>query len=568
PVLDLQGETPRPHAPEGSWLPHERRRVTVVAVDVAPHSDSSVDPEVVTRAGEEAAVTASEVVARYGGRVERAPGDQLVAFFGFPVAHEDDPLRAVNAALDLRTAVHRLNAASKVGQVMFRARVGLDTGEVVVGPGATLTDAVRGPVVSLAGRLQHAADDAEILVGPGAQRLLRGAVIVDHVEGTEEQGLQAWRVLEVVSQAPAIPRTFDAPMIGRQSELTRLRSAFRRALRTGRVVPVTVIGEAGIGKSRLAREVMATLSEDARTLLIRHPPPGDAMGFFPVRQAVVETAGILGWRALHDLLANAHDGIHAVPAVAEAIPLRSPPASGEELVAPLLLLLETLARLHPLIVVVEDLQWAETAFRDAMEVLAREATGSILLLCLARPDGFEDGPGWGEMVTLEPLDSGDIARLAIERAGPLAEPLLRRIVDLAQGNPLFAEQLVAAIDHGDLETIPASLAGLVTMRLDRLGPGERDLLRVASIAGVDVELDVVEALLPEAARRVLDRHLQVLQERRLIERVAPRSIRFAHALIQIAAYQTMTRDDRARLEHDLATHIDRERKGNPVAVLE
>jgi hypothetical protein len=270
-------------------------------------------------------------------------------------------------------------------------------------------------------------------VGPGAQRLLLGTVIVDPVEVTGEQRVQVWRVLEIVPQAPAIPRTFDAPMIGRQSELTRLRSAFPRALRTGHIVSMTVVGDAGIGKSRLAREVIATLSEDARAVVLRRPPPGDAIGFFQVRQAVVETAGIVGWRALHDLLANAHDGMHAVPAMADAIPLRSPPASAEELIAPLRLLFETLARRHPLIVVVEDLQWAEAAFREAIEGLAREAAGPILLLCLARPDGFEDGPGWGEKA-LEPLDAGDIARLAIERAGQLAERSLRRIVDLT-GKP-------------------------------------------------------------------------------------------------------------------------------------
>ncbi|HEV3473666.1 MAG TPA: BTAD domain-containing putative transcriptional regulator, partial [Actinomycetota bacterium] len=547
PTLEFEGTPARARVEDSSWLPHERRQVTVVVVDVAPEADRDVDAEAVMRAGDRAATVGSDVLGRYGGRVERSPGDRLVAFFGFPVAHEDDTLLAVNAALDLRTAVHRLNDGSGTGAGKYRARIGLDTGEVIVGPGSSLADAVRGPVVSAADRLQHAAPDAEILVGPGAQRLLRGAVIMAPVEITSDRSIEAWRVLEVVTQAPAIPRTFDAPMIGRQSELTKLRSAFRRARRTGRGVPVTIIGDAGIGKSRLAREVIATLGDEVRTVTLRCPPPGDAIGFYPVRQAVGEAAGIHGWRGLHDLLAEAQDGASAVPAIADTIALRSPPASAAELLAPLRLLFETLARQHPLVIVVEDLHWADASFHEATEGLARGADGPILLLCLARPDAFDDRQPLGETVTLEPLDSGDIARLTIERAGSFAERSLRRIVDLSHGNPLFAEQLVATLDDGDLDTIPTTLAGLLSLRLDSLGPAERDVLRVASIAGVDVEIRVVEALLPNEARPFLDRHLTTLERRRLIERIGSDAFRFAHPLIQMATYQTMTRDDRESL---------------------
>ena len=185
--------------------------------------------------------------------------------------------------------------------------------------------------------------------------------------------------------------------------------------------------------------------------------------------------------------------------------------------------------------------------------LARETARPILLLCLERQDAFDDAPTWGEIITLQPLAPSETARLALERAGPLAEPSLRRIVDLSQGNPLFAEQLLAAIHDGDLDAIPASLVGLLSMRLDRLGPGERDVLRAASIAG-EVDIDVLEALLPDDARPFLEQHLDTLERRRLIERVDPRTFRFAHPLIQMATYQTMTRDDRAHLQEAL-THL-------------
>ncbi|MEX2555956.1 MAG: BTAD domain-containing putative transcriptional regulator [Actinomycetota bacterium] len=562
PALELQRTPGRARTDDSSWLPHERRRVTVVAIDVAPTADPSVDAEAVTRAGTLAADVAVVVLEQHGGRVERSPGDQLVAFFGFPVAHEDDAVRATKAALDVRTAVHGLDDRSTHESVRYEARTGLETGDVIVRAGASLTEAVQGPVVSAATRLQHAAADAEVLIGPRAQRLLRGVVIVSPVEITRGQSIEAWRILEVVAGAPPIPRALDAPMIGRQSELTQLRSAFRRARRTGVVVPVTVVGDAGVGKSRLAKEVIATLGDEARAIMLRCPPPGDAIGFYPVRQAVVEAAGIQGWRRLHDLLAEAHDGAHTVPAIADAIALRSPPAHADELFGPLRLLLETVAREHPLVVVLEDLHWVDPGFREATNSLARETSAPILLLCLARPDVVEEVWPWGQLVTLKPLEAGDIARLVIDRAGPLPERSLRRIVDLAQGNPLFAEQLLAAIDDGDLATIPASLVGLLSMRIDRLGPGERDVLRAASIAGVDVETDLLEAILPEEARPFLDRHLDTLERRRLIERPSSRAFRFAHALIQMAAFQTMTRDDRVRL-HEALAHVAARDQGFP-----
>src|SRR5439155_1059475 len=274
-------------------------------------------------------------------------------FFGFPVAHEDDALRAVRAALEVRTAVHSLNADVSTSEgVRHRLRAGIETGDIVVaGPGATVRHAVRGPVVSAAHELEHAAADDEILAGPAVQRLLRGAVILKQAGGAG--GAMAWHVLEAVAGAPAIPRAMEAPMIGRHAELTRLRSAFRRAARSDEVV-------------------------------------------------------------------------------------------------------------------------------DRLE---REARGFIFVICLTRPDLLEDR-SFGDVVRLEPLSASEVARLVIDRGGPAAQGPLQSIVNRAQGNPLFAEQLLAAIDDGDIDAIPPSLVGLLSMRLDRLGPGERDVLRCASVGGL------------------------------------------------------------------------------------
>jgi DNA-binding SARP family transcriptional activator len=504
PALELQ-PTLRPaqraDAAPSSWLPHERRTVTVLALDLVPVADPAVDPEAVGRLGARAARVAADVLERHGARVERLFGDLLMAFFGFPLAHEDDALRAVRAAFEARTAVHALDDdPSRVEGVRNRVRAGVETGEIVVaGPGAAPHDVVTGTVLAAAGRLQLAADDGEVIVGPAAARLLRGTVILKPVERLAIDGGQAtaWRVLELVAGAPALPRTLGAPMFGRQDELTRVRSAFRRAVRSGAIVRMTVLGEAGIGKSRLARELVASIGADADLITLRCPAYGEGT-FLPLREAVVEAAGLRGWRALHDLLGRDDHGRRALSEIAPAIALRAEPVSAVALFPAMRRLFEALASERPLIVVFEDLHWAEPTFLDLVDHLALEATGRIFLLCLARHDLIERRPQREpqDSLTLGPLSSDDLESLIAERAGSIASDAPRRIVEISQGTPLFAEQLIAALDDDTTDAVPGSLRGLLTMRLDRLGPGERDVLRSASVAGMDVEQDAVCALLP------------------------------------------------------------------------
>ena len=566
PTLELRAREPevRLHDESASWLPLERRTVTIATIDVSPSADPSLDTEDVARIGDRAARVATEVLERHGARVERSLGDELIAFFGFPVAHEDDALSAVRAALEVRTAVHSLDVdPSSIDGVKHTSRAGIETGDIVVaGPGAALRDAGTAPAVSSSRRLQQAAVNGEVLVGPAAQQLLRGAVILKPVDRTEGTQVAAWQVLEVVARASAIPRAMDAPMIGRQKELTQLRSAFRRSIRSPATARVTVIGDAGIGKSRLATEVLASIGDDANGIILRCPPPSEGMGFYPVRQAVVQAAGVFGWRRLHDLLESADTGKSIVDEIAEAIALRSPPATADELEAPMSRLLEVLARDHPLIIAVEDLHWADSSFLEMVDRLVHGGTGDVFLLCLARPELLEDEieASTGDVVRLEPLASSELAQLVIDRGGPLNHASLQRIVNLAQGNPLFAEQLLAAVDDGEVDAIPASLVGLLTLRLDRLGPGERDLLRCASISGLDFDVEILRALLPGDASPFVERHLATLERKLLIEPAGPSRFRFAHSLIHMTAYQSMTRDDRARLHEafaDLPKQVER-----------
>ena len=558
PVLEAPSDSARTALPgsAGSWLPRERRAVTVAVLDVAPVASPDMDAESVGRLGLGSARVAAEVIERHGGRVERELGDTLVAFFGFPVAHEDDPLRALRAVAEAQAAVRGLNnrpAAFEDGR--HRSRAGMEAGEIVVaGPGAPIHDAVAGPLVRMAGRLQHAAPDGEVLVGPAAQRLLRGAAIMKPLDGAPT-GITGWQILEIVAGAPAIPRALDAPMFGRQGELTRLRSAFRRVVRSGTIGRLTVIGDAGIGKSRLAREFVSSIGTDAQAITQRYPAPSEGVAFLPVRDAVVEAAGFLGWNGLHRLLANDHDGEHVAPEIATAIGLRAEAESVASLFPAVRRLLAALASHRPLIVVLEDLHWAEPTFLDLVDYLGREddRADPSLVPRAARPDRATTRLG---------LRRRGGARAAVDRRCP--EPRRPSRANRSaqtscagssrprRGTRCIAEQLLVALDDGPIGAIPASLRGLLTMRLDRLGPGERDLLRSASIVGLRFELDAVSGLLPAEARPYLERHLESLTQRRFIQRTGPITFRFGHALIRMAAYQSIAREDRAALHERFA----------------
>jgi tetratricopeptide (TPR) repeat protein len=377
--------------------------------------------------------------------------------------------------------------------------------------------------------------------------------------------IDAWRILDVVPDAFVIARRPDAPMVGRGAELTRLRTAFSSTARRRRAYRLTVLGEAGIGKSRLSRAFAESIGSDVRIITGRCPAYGDAITFLPLREAVLDAAGPRGWAALAELLEDEDDGEQVAAHIAAAIGRTPQPDRPDRLFPAVRRLFEILSVRHPLVLVIEDLHWAEPTFLDLIDYLADHTCGPILLLCLARPDLLKERPPWGargsnaDALFLEPLDANDIETLIADRAGAALPPeTLRRIVEAAQGNPLFAEQLLAAFEDHSLETIPASLQNLLAVRLDRLGPGERDLLRSAAVVGTNFTEDALTALVPDRARSFVDRHLQALEHKRFIARGARTEFRFGHALIHQAAYQSMTRQDRARLHHRFADWLENE----------
>jgi DNA-binding SARP family transcriptional activator len=543
-----------------SWLPWERRSVTVVAADLTPSGDDDADAEAVAHLAARAATVATEVFERHGARVERVLGTMVMGFFGFPVAHEDQALRAARAAVEVRSAIGALNdELSSIRGLRSCSRIGIETGDIIVrGPGTSIHDLV-GPVMSAATRLQHVAVDGTVVVGPGTQRLLRGAVILQAagVSGSEDSGSTAWRVLEILSRAQAVPRALEASMVGREAELTRLRSAFRRVGRSRAPVRFAVLGDAGIGKSRLAMELVASIGTEAHAVTLNCPAYGTM--FLPMRQAMVKAAGVTGWRTLHDLLAADHDGQHVPPEIAAAIGMQAEPSNADALFSAMHRLFARLSAERPLIVVLDDLHWAEPTFLDLIDRLTRDSTDRIFLLCVGRPDLIERRPAWDteDVLHLDALQPEDLENLIRDRAATITIDALRKIMEISQGNPLFAEQLLASLDDATEARVPASLLGLLTMRLDRLGPAERDLLRCASIVGMDVHHEAVSVLVPDEARPFLQQHLDTLERRRLIERRGERAFRFRHVLIQLTAYGSMTREDRAQLHERFADWLER-----------
>jgi DNA-binding SARP family transcriptional activator/class 3 adenylate cyclase len=558
------------------WLSGERRTVTVVFVDLAVSLGvgDGADPEAHWRLVARSVDLAASVFRRHGATVEELVGDVLVGLFGVPIAHEDDPLRAVRAAAQLREALKALN--EEVGRdrgIQLPIRAGVETGEVVVPTHGSLHATTSGDAVNAAARLQLAASQGEILVGEGIRSALRDAAVLEAVEraGPEGRGGSpaAWRLIDLVPGVSPVTRRFDAPMVGRTAELARLRAAFDRAARQGRAYRFTVLGEAGIGKSRLAREFAQALGSGARVLTGHCLAYGEGITFWPLREVLLQAAGgPQGLGGLAELLVGEDDGEWIAGQVAVALGPTQEPGSADELFPAVRRLFEALANPRPLVLTLEDLHWAEPTFLDLIEYIADWGQAPVFVLCLARPELVEERPVWGaggrnaDTLVLEPLASTETEKLIADRLAGTVLPLdtLARIVEIAQGNPLFVEQMIAAFQNEGTISLPASVHALLAVRLDRLGPAERDLLRCAAVVGTDFSVDALLSLVPEQARPFVGKHLRALERKQLIRpaRSVGQGFSFCHGLIQLAAYRSMTREDRARLHRRFAEWLETE----------
>lgn len=501
-------------------------------------------------------------VQRNGGTVEKFIGDAIMAIFGVPQRHEDDALRAVNAGVQMRAAVEELNAALGRTSDPLRIRIGINTGEVVAGDGATTL--VTGDAVNTAKRLEEAAEPNEILVGDETRRLIGNAVNLERHRAVRAKGkslpLDAWRILDTVGGVDAFARRLDAPLVGRQRELAFLRAELDRAAAERSCRLATIYGPAGIGKSRLVGEFTTAAADDARVVSGRCLPYGDGITFLPLAD-LLRSAGEES--AVFDWVMKEPDGALIVDRVRGAVGSTHSASSAEETFWGVRRMLEALARVQPLVVCLEDLHWAEPTFLDLVEYVATWSRDApILLLCLARNDLLEDRPRWpGSSLTLEPLDATDSENLldALEAEWPISSDVRRRIAETAEGNPLFLEQMVAMVSEtGDGEVVaPPTIHALLAARLDRLDPLERMLLERAAVAGREFSRAALAWLSPADELPLLASTILSLVRKELLRpgrNSAPGddALRFSHALVRDAAYLEIAKTTRAELHERFA----------------
>jgi class 3 adenylate cyclase len=514
-----------------------RKVVTVLFCDLAGSTaiGHRTDPEALRALMNRYYDAARVVLERHGGTVEKFVGDAVMAVFGIPVATEDDALRATRAAVELREVVHGIG---------LEARIGINTGPVVAGEGDTL---VTGDAVNVAARLEQAAGAGEILLGDDTQRLVRDAVSAEPVELTvkgKPEAVGAHRLLELDASAAGVARRLERPMVGRGRERGRLQADFADVVAGSTCRLFTLIGPAGIGKSRLVADFLEHVDGLATVARGRALSYGEGITYWPLVELLIQL------------------GIDP----AEAI-LSSPAETQLATRA----LLERRATEQPLVLVVDDLHWAESPMLDLVEHVADWSRGApILLLCLARPELLDVRPGWagGKLnatsVLLEPLAGPEVDVLTDELlAGvDLDDATRARIVATAEGNPLFLEEMAAlAREARGTVDVPPTIQALLQARLDTLNREERVVIERGAIEGQVFHRGSVTALATVQAAVDVHQQLGALVRKELVRPdhaliAGDDAYRFRHLLIRDTAYEGLPKAVRADLHERFAEWLD------------
>ncbi|HZD81185.1 MAG TPA: adenylate/guanylate cyclase domain-containing protein [Actinomycetota bacterium] len=582
--------------PEAEIAAEVRKTVTVVFCDVTGSTalGERLDPEALRRVMSRYFATMTEAIERHGGTVEKFIGDAVMAVFGIPSTHEDDALRAVRAASEMREALRRLNKELERDHgATLECRIGVNTGEVVAGDASVRQALVTGDAVNVAARLEQAARPGEVLMAEVTHRLVRDAVVADAVEPLELKGkrerIAAHRLLTVHAGAAGVARRLDSPLVGRTRQLAKLRQAFEEVAEERVCHLFTILGPPGVGKSRLLQEALGQVGEGWIVLRGRCLSYGEGITYWPLAEIVRDAIGPDGspergdpTAAIADLVTDDPSGDEVAVRVSQlvggSIDVAAPP---EELGWAVRRFLEAMARARPLAVVLEDLHWAEPQLLDLVDQVAdlsRDAP--ILLACLARPDLLELRPGWGggklhaTTASLEPLSEQECQRLVenLLAGGSLDRRTRDRIVAAADGNPLFVEETIGMlVDDGLLQkqgetwnatrdltevAVPPTIQALLAARLDRLDEIERAVLGRASVMGDVFYVDAVGALGPTGDGSPTARILPLVRRDLLRPEVSDlpghEAFRFHHALLRDAAYQMLPKEVRADLHERFA----------------
>jgi len=550
--------------------PLARRPVTVlcVALQLAPSGGVALDPEAHGVVNERVVAALTAVLERHGGKLAASDSEHLMGVFGVAGVHEDDALRAARASLQAREA---LTAEAGVLLRHYGAnlvyRSGLATGEALVGGSGPLGFA--GDVGVQAVMLAEAAGPGQILISQQTQQLAAGAI------ETGNAGPGRFLLRSAHAGLRPLAVRLDAPLVSRGEEIGRLEAAYDRAARDRVTMTVTVTGEAGLGKTRLVQEFAGRLGGDAHVLTGRCLPYGEGITFWPLQEVVRQAGGGDSPEKIKALLEGEADAASVAEQLHRAL---GPGYQGRTAAAEIFWaarrLLEALARHRPVLVVFEDLHWAEPTFLDLVESLTLQPGRSpITVVCIGRPELLDQRPAWAAeadrsvCIQLAPLGADPAAALldSLSAGHRIAPSTRARLIDTAGGNPLYLEQLAVSLsEQSGSDTRPAlppTIQALLSARLQRLGPGAGSVLVRAAIVGKDFGEREIRELLPVEARAPFSRNLQTLVAKGLVQRGPPGrgpddEYSFRHILIQQAAYRSIPKSLRAELHHRYADWLE------------
>ncbi|HEV2006966.1 MAG TPA: adenylate/guanylate cyclase domain-containing protein [Candidatus Limnocylindrales bacterium] len=582
-----------------------RRTVTIVFAmpKVRTRSGGAATPEALRDVMSSYFESMRAALERHGGTVEKFIGDAVMAVFGLPVRHEDDALRAIRAAADMQASLPALNERFLAGRdIELENHIGVNTGEVIAGDASTGQRLVTGDAVNTAARLEQAAGSGEIVLGDLTYRLARDQIEIEFIPPLTLKGkaepVPAYRLVSIGTQAGH--RDSGTPFVGRTAEMGRLSDALFDAIGNKGARLISVIGDAGVGKSRLIREFASTASSQARVVRGRCLPYGDGITFWPLAEVVRDAAGITAEDSpdaaiekIRGLLpasgrrerAAARDERSAiVDRVAAAMNLTTAQFPVPELLWGGRRLLEALARDQPLTMIVDDIHSAETTFLEFLDHLLENVDGAaILLLCTARHELAERHDEWvaaheGETIRLEPLTESDAGQIVEELLGALEPAVQARIAEASEGNPLYVEQIVSMlVETGAIERgmdgwvaraggaalqIPPTVQALVASRLDALGADERGVVEPASVIGLSFPEDAVAELVEADVREHLEAELTILAGKQLVRRASGDEpiYRFGHQVIRDTAYGSLLKRMRAALHERFVVWAERVNK--------
>jgi predicted ATPase/DNA-binding SARP family transcriptional activator len=550
--------------------PPARGPVTVlcIAMQLVPSSGVALDPEAHGVVNEHVVSGLTAVLERHGGKLAASDSEHLMGVFGVATLHEDDALRAASASLEAR---EMLTAEADVLPRQYGAnlicRFGLATGEALVGGSGPLGFA--GDVGIRAVMLAEAAAPGEILISHQTRQLAAGAI------ETDSAGPDRFLLRSAHAGLRPLAVRLDAPLVGRVEETRRLEAAYARATRERVTMAVTVTGEAGLGKTRLVQEFAGRLDRDAYVFTGRCLPYGEGITFWPLREVIRQAgSGDDSPEKIKDLMAGEADAATVAEQLHRALGSGSHGrTAATEIFWAARRLLEALARHRPVLVVFEDLHWAEPTLLDLVESLALPPGRSpIVVVRIARPELLDQRSAWAAdadrfvSIQLEPLSAEPAAALldSLSAGHPIAPSTRVRLIDTAGGNPLYLEQLAVSLSEqsgSDIRpALPPTIQALLSARLQRLGPGASSVLVRAAIVGKDFGERETRELLPVEARAPFSRNLQTLVARGLVQpgpgRSSHQEYSFRHNLIQEAVYRSIPKSLRAELHHRYADWLE------------